>query len=117
MVDGVPEYVPTSFLQIVLSSTLKCLTSFLPSGIVNSYCWLHSTYSVKGASIGDERSGMDGNGPDDAEAGHTYHRFYQWVGFVFVLQVWHQACRTVNLLYNIIFRCAASHVVMLSVSE
>jgi len=69
-----------------IGSPIHCMVDGVPDGIVNSYCWLHSTYSVKGASIGDERSGMDGIGPDDAEAGHTYHRFYQWVGFVFVLQ-------------------------------
>ena len=98
---------------------------------MNSYCWLHSTYSVSSRYEGNagQEFAHKGVGPDvNDKAGHTYHRwddddddmmmmmmvimmvimmmmivvvisvddhyakcnfprFYQWIGFMFVLQV------------------------------
>merc|ERR1712055_198509 len=59
----------------------------MSSSIMDSYCWLHSTYSVSSRNKGvqGEDYAHKGTGPDDKE-GHVYHRFYQWVGFVLIMQ-------------------------------
>merc|ERR1712055_610621 len=59
----------------------------MSSSIMDSYCWLHSTYSVSSRYKGvqGEDYAHKGTGPDDKE-GHVYHRFYQWVGFVLIMQ-------------------------------
>jgi len=72
-----------------IGNPIHCMSDSVDSGIMNSYCWLHSTYSVDSRYEGTEGQNyaMKGVGPDSKEnAGHTYHRFYQWVGFMFVLQ-------------------------------
>jgi len=72
-----------------IGNPIHCMSDSVSDGIMNSYCWLHSTYSVGARYEGD--AGHDyahkGVGPDvNDKAGHTYHRFYQWIGFMFVLQ-------------------------------
>merc|ERR1712107_773007 len=88
-----------------IGNPIHCMSDSVDSGIMNSYCWLHSTYSVDSRyergldrnidsykdlcqqGIEGQNYAMKGVGPDSKEnAGHTYHRFYQWVGFMFVLQ-------------------------------
>jgi len=70
-----------------IGNPINCMSDSMSSGIMDSYCWLHSTYSINSRYSGKlgEDHPMPGIGPDD-DSGHTYHRFYQWVGFVFVLQ-------------------------------
>ena len=58
---------------------------------MNTYCWIHSTYSVNDKFNGTP--GVDyahpGLGEDDVHGnrqGWTHHKFYQWVVFVLVLQ-------------------------------
>jgi len=72
-----------------IGNPIHCMSDSVSDGIMNSYCWLHSTYSVGARYEGT--AGHDyahkGVGPDvNDKAGHTYHRFYQWIGFMFVLQ-------------------------------
>merc|ERR1712141_708897 len=72
-----------------IGNPIHCMSDSVDSGIMNSYCWLYSTYSVDSRYEGTEGQNyaMNGVGPDSKEkAGHTYHRFYQWVGFMYVLQ-------------------------------
>jgi len=70
-----------------IGSPIHCMSDSMSTGILDSYCWLHSTYSIASQYDGDQGKDfpMPGVGPDD-DGGHQYHRFYQWVGFVFVLQ-------------------------------
>jgi len=70
-----------------IGNPIHCMSDSMSNGIMNSYCWLHSTYSVSsryGGELGKDHP-MPGVGPDD-DSGHVYHRFYQWVGFVLILQ-------------------------------
>ena len=41
----------------------------VPTGIMNTYCWIHSTFTVVGK--GEEKK---------------YHKYYQWVCFFLFLQ-------------------------------
>ena len=61
------------------------------TNILNTYCWIHSTYSVNDKFNGTP--GLDyahpGLGEDDVHGdrlGWTHHKFYQWVIFAFILQ-------------------------------
>lgn len=70
-----------------IGSPINCMSDSMSNGIMDSYCWLHSTYSVNSRYKGElgKDHPMPGIGPDD-DSGHVYHRFYQWVGFVLILQ-------------------------------
>ena len=52
---------------------------------MNSYCWLHSTYSVGSRYSGEagHEYAHKGVGPDSNEsAGHTYHRWEDGVDHI-----------------------------------
>lgn len=56
--------------------------------VVNTYCWIHTTYTVRsalGKEVGREvpHPGVDNN-TDPNE--HRYHRYYQWVCFILFFQ-------------------------------
>lgn len=60
----------------------------IPSNIIDTYCWIHSTYTLPHSynkSIGREvpHPGVDKYTPGQQR---TYHRYYQWVCFVLFLQ-------------------------------
>lgn len=69
-----------------IGNPINCMSD-MGGGIMDIYCWIHSTYSVNTKFNGTQ--GVDfphpGLGPDSA-GGHHYHKFYQWVIFVLVLQ-------------------------------
>lgn len=74
-----------------IGNPISCMSDSISSGIMDVYCWIHSTYSVNDKFDGTQ--GLDfphpGLGPDDTTGegkGHTYHKFYQWVVFVLTLQ-------------------------------
>ncbi|CAN7994164.1 unnamed protein product [Ixodes hexagonus] len=67
-------------------------TSDVPQSVINTYCWIHATYSVKSLmrknaenvvypGVGPARSSSSFN-PGD----HKYHRYYQWVCFMLFFQ-------------------------------
>jgi len=70
---------------------INCMSDGVSAGIMDIYCWIHSTYSVNDKFNGT--LGVDfahpGLGEDDVNgdrAGYTHHKFYQWVIFVLTLQ-------------------------------
>eukprot|EP00092_Neocalanus_flemingeri_P107805 GFUD01138372.1.p1 GENE.GFUD01138372.1~~GFUD01138372.1.p1 ORF type:complete len:389 (-),score=45.92 GFUD01138372.1:101-1267(-) len=74
-----------------IGNPINCMSDSISSGIMDVYCWIHSTYSVNSKFSGEK--GVDfphpGLGPDDTtgeEGGYTHHKFYQWVVFVLTLQ-------------------------------
>lgn len=74
-----------------IGNPINCMSDSISSGIMDVYCWIHSTYSVKSQFEGEK--GLDfphpGLGPDDTDEeghGYTHHKFYQWVVFVLTLQ-------------------------------
>jgi len=74
-----------------IGDPIDCMSDSMSSGIMDIYCWIHSTYSVNGKFNGTK--GVDwphpGLGEDDvggAGGGATHHKFYQWVTFVLTLQ-------------------------------
>lgn len=66
-------------------------SSGVPAGVINVYCWIHATYSVKSlfANADGKRIVYPGvgNGADFSDRDDVkYHKYYQWVCLVLFLQ-------------------------------
>ncbi|KAG9508618.1 Innexin inx2, partial [Fragariocoptes setiger] len=60
----------------------------IPANIIDTYCWIHATFTLPGAynkTIGTEvpHPGVDKYSPGEER---VYHKYYQWVCFVLFLQ-------------------------------
>jgi hypothetical protein len=70
---------------------INCIHSKdLPHDVINSFCWIHSTFSIESAF--NKRVGTDISHPgvDNSLGGQKAkkeHRYYQWVVFCLFLQV------------------------------
>jgi len=69
-----------------IGNPINCMSD-APGGIIDIYCWIHHTYSVSDKFNGTQGEDFPhpGLGPDSGK-GHHYHKFYQWVIFVLILQ-------------------------------
>lgn len=69
---------------------IECIhTDKIPPNIINTYCWIHSTFTLPDAlakKIGSEVPfpGIDNSGQSNGE--RSYHSYYQWVCFVLFIQ-------------------------------
>lgn len=68
---------------------IDCDVDGIPSNIMDSYCWIYSTFTV--SKHDDGRIGKDVVQPGvapyvDGEDDLTYHRYYQWVCFALFFQ-------------------------------
>lgn len=60
----------------------------IPSNLLDTFCWIHSTFSIVGAwnktvGVHVPYPGVDKSTPDEKR---VYHKYYQWVCFVLFLQ-------------------------------
>jgi len=75
----------------LVGNPINCMSDSFSGDLMNTYCWIHSTYSVNDKFNGTP--GVDyahpGLGEDDVRGdrqGWTHHKFYQWVVLVLILQ-------------------------------
>lgn len=75
-----------------IGDPIDCIAEGVPGGIMDTYCWIHSTFSIPSRWVG--KQGIDHPHPGIAPIADLednteikYHRWYQWVGFFFGLQV------------------------------
>jgi len=70
-----------------IGDPIDCIVEEIPNNVMDTYCWIHSTYSVPGKIIGID--GIDrahpGVAPNDGEQ-IRYHKYYQWVCFTLFFQ-------------------------------
>ena len=69
---------------------MKLLTvQGVPGGIMDTYCWIHGTFSVPGAWSGQQGVEVPHPGVAPPSQGEevVYHKYYQWVCYVLFLQV------------------------------
>jgi len=76
-----------------LGDPIDCIVDGVPSGLMDTYCWIHSTFSIP--SRWTAKVGSNGDVPHpgisplaDLDEGTEvkYHKYYQWVAFVLFLQ-------------------------------
>ena len=71
-------------------SAKNCFQSAIPDGIMDTYCWIHSTFTLPKHINGDLgwEVAHPGVGPVmNYEEEVVEHKFYQWVAFVLFVQV------------------------------
>lgn len=79
-----------------VGNPIDCVhTKDLPEDVLNTYCWIHSTFSIKSLfnkklgsevpyyGVGNSKSGNSDAKPDDMK----FHKYYQWVCFCLFFQV------------------------------
>lgn len=64
---------------------IQCMSKTIPSGILNNYCYIMSTFSVPRQLHKGDVTAYPGLG-DHYDEELTYHAYYQWVPFVLFLQ-------------------------------
>merc|ERR1712180_410993 len=70
-----------------IGDPIDCIVEGIPEEVMDTYCWIHSTFSVSSkvlAEIGSEAP-HPGVGPVE-EDGLKYHKYYQWVCFTLFFQ-------------------------------
>uniref|UniRef100_T1KDH8 Innexin n=1 Tax=Tetranychus urticae TaxID=32264 RepID=T1KDH8_TETUR len=60
----------------------------IPQSVINTYCWIHTTYTIPRALARTGSRGLPHPGIDSTqdEAEFRYHKYYQWVCFVLFIQ-------------------------------
>lgn len=72
-----------------IGDPIDCIVDDVPLNIMDSYCWLYSTFTVAnrvGARIGKDVIQPGVSPHVDGEDEVTYHSYYQWVCFVLFFQ-------------------------------
>jgi len=67
---------------------IDCIVEVVPEGVMDTYCWIHSTFTLPKllyADVGEEVSNP-GVGPVSVEDEIVEHKYYQWVCFTLFLQ-------------------------------
>lgn len=71
-----------------IGDPIDCLAEGVPGGIMDTYCWIHSTFSIPEQFVG--KQGIDhphaGIGPMQPGKDVKYHKYYQWVCFALFFQ-------------------------------
>lgn len=75
-----------------IGDPIDCIVDGIPGGMMDTYCWIHSTFSIPSRWVG--KQGVDvphpGISPQaDLADGQEikYHKWYQWVAFFLFIQV------------------------------
>lgn len=80
MLNGARQYI---------GDPIDCMVEDIPGGLMDTYCWIHGTFSIPERWAG--KQGLDtphpGVAPLQVDGGEpVYHSYYQWVCFVLFLQ-------------------------------
>ncbi|KPJ14314.1 Innexin shaking-B [Papilio machaon] len=89
----------------LVGNPIDCIhTRDIPEDVLNTYCWIHSTFTVAGEAAGGAYPGVRSAG----SAPRRYGKYYQWVAFTLFFQVSyflglsHIILRLVKLCYVIL---------------
>lgn len=72
-----------------IGDPIDCIVDDVPSSIMDTYCWIYSTFTVPdhyGGRVGKDVIQPGVASHVDGESGTKYHRYYQWVCFVLFFQ-------------------------------
>jgi len=74
-----------------IGDPIDCIVDGVPGGIMDTYCWIHSTFSIPSRWVGKEgvdipHPGISPHADLDDGTEIKYHKYYQWVCFVLFLE-------------------------------
>ncbi|CAG5034971.1 unnamed protein product [Parnassius apollo] len=70
----------------LVGNPIDCIhTRDIPEDVLNTYCWIHSTFTVAGEAMGGAYPGVRSAGT----APRRYGKYYQWVAFTLFFQVYY----------------------------
>lgn len=74
-----------------IGDPIDCIVEEIPNNVMDTYCWIHSTFSVPNKVAGREGHDIAHAGvapPSSLEEGEEirYHKYYQWVCFTLFFQ-------------------------------
>lgn len=76
----------------LIGKTIDCISDTVPGGVINTYCWIMSTFSIASRNAAGQgvNYAYQGVQPphdlEDGDEGFVRHAYYQWVPFVLFLQ-------------------------------
>eukprot|EP00095_Tigriopus_kingsejongensis_P005712 maker-scaffold459_size165548-snap-gene-0.21 protein:Tk05712 transcript:maker-scaffold459_size165548-snap-gene-0.21-mRNA-1 annotation:"innexin inx2" len=70
-----------------IGDPIDCIVEEIPQDVMDTFCWIHSTFSIPSKVLGDEGYDMahPGVAPGDGEEVRE-HKYYQWVCFALYFQ-------------------------------
>jgi len=68
-----------------IGDPIDCIVEEIPQNVMDTYCWIHSTFSVPSDDDYAEAFPHVRPGNDNPEE-HRYHKYYQWVCFTLFFQ-------------------------------
>eukprot|EP00092_Neocalanus_flemingeri_P024553 GFUD01026628.1.p1 GENE.GFUD01026628.1~~GFUD01026628.1.p1 ORF type:complete len:359 (+),score=94.79 GFUD01026628.1:64-1140(+) len=70
-----------------IGDPIDCIVEEIPQGVMDTYCWIHSTFSVPSRDGNPEaHPGVGSAGAQHLEEDIKYHKYYQWVCFTLFFQ-------------------------------
>merc|ERR1712004_154546 len=74
-----------------IGDPIDCVVEEIPQNVMDTYCWIHSTFSIDSRLIGEDGYDRAHPGvapPTDLDEGQEfrYHKYYQWVCFTLFFQ-------------------------------
>jgi len=72
-----------------IGDPIDCIVEEIPQNVMDTYCWIHSTYSVTdkaGGVIGADVAHPGVATPQGDGSNRKYHKYYQWVCFCLFFQ-------------------------------
>ncbi len=75
-----------------IGDPIDCIVEEIPNNVMDTYCWIHSTFSVPNTPegvVGHSAAHVGVAPPTDIREGEEikYHKYYQWVCFTLFFQV------------------------------
>jgi len=72
-----------------IGDPIDCMVEGIPNGIMDTYCWIHSTFSIPERFVGQQGHDLAHPGVAPLKMNGrepVYHKYYQWVCFVLFFQ-------------------------------
>merc|ERR1712038_651462 len=67
--------------QTFIGDPIDCLVNDVPTGVMDTYCWIHSTFTLPYSYCSDGDTAVTahpGVAPVPSEEPVTQHKYYQW---------------------------------------
>ena len=68
-----------------IGDPIDCIVEEIPQGVMDTYCWIHSTFSVTPTNASSQAHPGVGVGHEALDE-FRYHKYYQWVCFTLFFQ-------------------------------